>query len=133
MVQQRPGREPALPYLPPPMQRNLLLFFVLLCATAQAQTRTITVLVEPYKALSYGAFFKSLVIKTDVPGAEHITGFHFTWGHRYTLKVRSHKLAAPPEDGSDTEYTLLAVVKDERAPADLEFEMALQNNVYRVC
>ena len=112
------------------MDRMLPLFFVLLCATAQAQTRTITVQVEPYKALSYGAFYKSLVIKTDVPGPEHITGFNFTWGHRYTLKVRSHKLANPPEDGSDTEYTLIAVLKDEPAAADLEFELALQNDVY---
>ena len=111
----------------------LPLLFVLLCAPAQAQTRTITVQVEPYKELSYGAFFKSLVIKTDVPGPEHITGFQFTWGHRYTLKVRAHKLAAPPQDGSDTEYTLIAVVKDEPAAAeaaDLEFELALQNDVY---
>ncbi len=112
------------------MARMLPLLFVLLGATAQAQTRTITVQVEPYKALSYGAFYKSLVITTDVPGPEHITGFTFTWGHRYTLKVRAHKLANPPEDGSDTEYTLIAVVKDEPAAADLEFEMALQNEVY---
>jgi|LakMenE18May11ns_1017448.scaffolds.fasta_scaffold9712113_1 hypothetical protein len=130
METQPPGRDRSLPYLVPPVQHLLLLLFVLLSAHTQAQTRTITVQVEPYKALSYGAFYKSLVIKTDAPGAEHITGFQFTWGHRYTLKVRSHKLAHPPEDGSDTEYTLIAVVKDEPAPADLEFEMALQNNVY---
>ncbi len=107
-----------------------LLVFVLLSAHAHAQTRTITVQVEPYMTLSYGAFFKSLVIKTDVPGPEHITGFQFTWGHRYTLKVRSHKLRSPPQDGSDTEYTLLAVLKDEPAPAGTEFELALQNEVY---
>lgn len=112
------------------MDRIIPLLFILLGTTAQAQTRTITVQVEPYKALSYGAFFKSLVIRTDVPGPEHITGFHFTWGHRYTLKVRAHKLASPPQDGSDTEYTLIAVLKDEPAPADLEFELALQNDVY---
>ena len=118
------------PYLVPPMDRIIPLLFVLLGAAAQAQTRTITVQVEPYKALSYGAFFKSLVIKTDVPGPEHITGFQFIWGHRYTLKVRAHKLAAPPQDGSDTEYTLITVLKDEPAAADLEFELALQKDLY---
>ena len=112
------------------MKRIPLFLFVLLCTNAHAQTTNITVQVEPYKRLSYGAFYKSLVIKTDVPGPEHITGFTFTWGHRYTLKVRAHKLESPPEDGSDTEYTLLAVVKDERAPAGEEFELALQNEVY---
>ena len=108
------------------MKRMHLLLFVLLSANARAQTTNITVQVEPYKRLSYGAFYKSLVIKTDVPGPEHITGFAFIWGHRYTLKVRSHKLESPPEDGSDTEYTLLAVVKDERAQAGEEFELALE-------
>ena len=112
------------------MPRILLFLFFLLSIQAQAQTRIITVQVEPYKALSYGAFFKSLVIKTDVPGPDHIAGFDFTWGHRYTLKVKSHKLTAPPEDGSDTEYTLLRILKDEPAPADLEFDVALQNEVY---
>lgn len=107
-----------------------LLVFVLLSANAHAQTKTITVQVEPYKRLSYGAFYKSLVITTDVPGPEHIAGFQFTWGHRYTLKVRSHKLKSPPQDGSDTEYTLLAVLKDEPAPAGLKFELALQKDMY---
>jgi len=96
----------------------------------QGQTRTITVHVEPYKSLGYGAFSKSLVIKTDVEGPEHIQGFQFAWGRAYTLKVKSHKLQNPPMDGSDTEYTLLAVQKDEPAPADLEFELALQDEVY---
>lgn len=56
--------------------------------------------------------------------------FEAPLGHRYTLKVRSHKLKSPPQDGSDTEYTLLAVLKDEPAPAGTEFELALQKDVY---
>jgi hypothetical protein len=71
-------REDRYPILHAFMYHIHLLLFVLLFATAHAQTTNITVQGEPCKRLSYGAFYKSLVIKTDLPGPEHITGFAFT-------------------------------------------------------
>ena len=112
------------------MLRLLPFLLILLATQAQAQTRTFTVHVEPYKGLSYGAFFKSLVIKTDVEGPEHIQGFEFQWGRAYELKVRSEKLRNPPMDGSDTEYTLLRVEEEGPAPVGLEFDLRLERELY---
>lgn len=86
--------------------------------------------VEPYKGLSYGAFFKSLTLKTQPEDIEYIEGFEFEWAHSYQLKVEQTKLEHPPQDGSDTQYKLIKVISKTKVNKDFTFKLRLESEVY---
>jgi len=87
-----------------------------------------TIIVEPYKQLSNGAFFMDLTLVSDNPYVDYIQGFDFEWGYRYQLVVRETILANPPQDVSDRTYELVEVVL--QTPVLEEFEMILINEIY---
>lgn len=87
-----------------------------------------TIIIEPYKQLSNGAFFMDLTLVSDNPYVDYIEGFDFEWGYRYQLIVRETILANPPEDVSDRTFELIEVVL--QTPAREEFEMILFNEFY---
>jgi len=114
------------------MKITLTLLLVLLIGTgiAQDKSKTMTIKVEPYLALSYGAFFKNLELKSPDCGVEYIDGFEFEWGYEYSLKVKETTLANPPEDGSSKQYKLLKVISKKKVSADYTFKMSLERDIY---
>lgn len=44
-----------------------------------------------------------------------IEGFNFEWGYTYKLRVKVTEISNPPADGSSVEYSLLEVLKKEKA------------------
>lgn len=111
--------------------KNLILPLLLLCSfSIYAQKSTVkTVTLEPYKSLSYGAFFKGLSIKSE-PYSEHIDGFTFEWGYAYTLKIREIHLENPPMDGSSVNYELIEELSKTKVADDYTFPMRLHFEVY---
>lgn len=103
---------------------------MLFTCQSNAQTTIETVTVQPYKELSYGAFFKSLTIRSDGTHAEYIDGFEYEWGYTYELKIKATKLSNPPMDGGDTEYELLEVISKTKAIDDFRFNLRLESEVY---
>jgi hypothetical protein len=92
--------------------------------------RLIEVQVEPYKSLSYGAFFKSLVLKTQPENVEYIEGFDFEWGYTYKLKVEEIQLETPPQDGSSVEYKFIKLLSKTKAEDGYSFRLNLESEVY---
>ena len=89
----------------------ILTFFSVLAANAQDKTEVIEVSIEPYKSLTYGAFFKHLRLNSkDEPGIEFIEGFEFSWGYHYKLQVEKTTLEQPPMDGSSVVYKLKKII-----------------------
>lgn len=91
---------------------------------------TDTVAVAPYLQLSYGAFFKSLALKTDHPSIDHIEGFDFEWGMAATLTVAHRKLAQPPADASAYSTQLIEVLSIETVAPDFNFALRLEPDLY---
>lgn len=89
-----------------------------------------TVLIEPFLKLSYGAFFKSLVLSSPDCSIEHLSDFLFEWGYRYELKVQETILENPPMDGSSLTYKLLKVVSKEPTDSDYTFLLSLESDIY---
>lgn len=89
-----------------------------------------TVRIEPFLTLSYGAFFKTLVLESPDCSIEHLSDFTFEWGYRYELKVREIVLEYLPMDGSNVAYELLKVVSKERVASDYTFKLMLENDQY---
>ncbi len=108
------------------------LFPLLLICTMQSEAQKSTnktILVEPYKTLSYGAFFKDLSLKSE-PYSGYIEGFNFEWGYTYILKIRETELRNPPEDGSSSNYKLIKELSKKKVADDYTFLMHLHYEVY---
>lgn len=112
------------------MKSKLMVCFLLFGICCNGQTKMVTIHVEPYMRLSYGAFYKSLTIKSDNSAVDYIQGFNFEWGYAYKLKIEETKLKAPPEDGSDTNHKLIKVLSKTRVADTTQFSLSLQRNVY---
>ncbi len=112
------------------MRFLFLTLFIFISAHLGAQTEVKNVTIDPYKSLSYGAFFKSLTLHSADTDAEYIDGFEFKWGYIYELKIQSTKLTSPPEDGGDTDYKLIKEISKTKAPSDYRFKLRLENEVY---
>lgn len=97
---------------------------------AQDKTTTEKVHIEPYKALCYGAFFKSLCLKTSDESADYIENFTFEWGFEYDLIVYKTQLELPPMDGSSIEFKLNKVVTKTAVPEGYEFRLRLENELF---
>ncbi|MDP4685636.1 MAG: DUF4377 domain-containing protein [Salibacteraceae bacterium] len=113
--------------------KHLAIAFCLLTsfsALAQDVTTKKTIHIEPYLALSYDAFFKSLVLKSPDCSLEHLADFPFEWGYRYELKVQETILENPPMDGSSLTYKLLKVVSKEPTDSDFTFKLRLESDTY---
>ena len=109
--------------------KYLFVSILFLALNAFGQTTNSTVTIEPYKSLSYGAFFKSLTIHSEDTHAEYIDGLDFEWGYIYELKIKSVKLKNPPMDAGDTEYSLIQEISKTKAPEDYQFNLRLENEV----
>lgn len=111
-----------------------IIIFILVLSTlssiAKDKISNIIVTVEPYMALSYGAFFKSLSLKTSEPGIDYIKGFNFEWGYEYKLKVEARKLENPPMDMGDTEYKLIKIISKQKVAPNYQFKLRLENELY---
>jgi len=68
-----------------------------------------TVIIEPHKQLSNGAFFMDLTLVSDNPYIDYIEGFDFEWGYRYQLVVQETIFSNPPQDASDRTFELVKV------------------------
>lgn len=102
-----------------------------LSSVAQDKKSTIEVDIQPFKGLSYGAFFKSLTLRSNAEkGLEYVSGFEFEWGYEYVLKVRKTILQNPPEDGSNTNYELIKVISKTPVPEDYQFHLSVERDVY---
>lgn len=88
------------------------------------------VVIEPYKVLSYGAFFKSLGITSPDQGVDFIQGFTYEWGYTYVLKVKVTTLANPPMDASNKEVELIDEISKTPVPEDYQFALRLENERY---
>jgi len=110
--------------------KYLLVSILLLSLNAFGQTAKSTVTIEPYKNLSYGAFYKLLTIHSEDTHAEYIDGFDFEWGYIYELTIKSVKLKNPPMDAGDTEYSLIKEISKTKVPDDYQFNLRLENEVY---
>lgn len=108
-----------------------MLLIISASSFSQDIVTVIKVDIEPYKSLSYGAFFKSLtLVSPQEPGLEYVNGFEFEWGYHYNLIVKKTKLENPPMDAGDTEYQLVRVVSKDEAAPDYTFRMSLEKEVY---
>jgi hypothetical protein len=115
------------------MKNICLLIYVLFFSCglfAQDKSKIIEVNILPYKTIANGAFFKSLVIKSDEDALEYLNNFDFQWGYHYKLKVRRIELAKPPADGSSIEYELIKVLSKEKANPLDTFQLLLQGQKY---
>jgi hypothetical protein len=112
------------------MKSIILFLFIVITLQSFAQTTVSTVTIDPYKSLSYGAFYKSLTIHSDDTHAEYIDGFNFEWGYIYEIELKSIKLKNPPMDGGDTDYELVKEISKTKVADDYRFEMRLENEVY---
>ncbi|MFT4778684.1 MAG: hypothetical protein ACJAU0_002066 [Flavobacteriales bacterium] len=111
--------------------KKFLLPLLLICTmqTAAQKSSIKSVTVEPYKTLSFGAFFKGLSIKSE-PYSEYIEGFNFEWGYTYTLKIKETELRNPPADGSSSNYQLIKVLSKKKVADDYTFIMHLHYELY---
>jgi len=113
------------------MKLHLILFLLLISTIGKGQADKIKMItVEPYMAVTNGAFGKELKLNASDRGAEFIQGFKFEWGFSYKLKVKVHKLKNPPEDGSDTDYILIKTISKTKVPDNYEFRMLLDMKRY---
>lgn len=87
-----------------------------------------TIIIEPYLALTNGAFFTSLSLVSDNPYVEYVNGFNFERGYRYQLRVKETIYAYPPEDASDRSYDLIQLKYKTKSYES--FEMILLNELY---
>ena len=111
-------------------QRILVLLLVCCSLVSHAQNQRVdTVWVDPYKSLSYQAFFKTLNINSR-PYSEYIQGFEFEWGNTYELVVQVTVLENPPMDGSSIEYKLMEVLEKASVPRAYTFQLSLHHEVY---
>lgn len=112
---------------------NLPFFFLALSWTsvlnAQDRHEEIRITVEPYKGLAYGAFFKSLDLKTTDPSVDYISGFDFEWGKIYDLRVKKTYLAQAPMDASSITFTLLEVISQTPVDKNYTFKLQLENEL----
>jgi hypothetical protein len=114
------------------MKIQLALIFLLISIIGKSQTDEIKIItVEPYMAVTNGAFGKELKLNASDRDAEFIKGFKFEWGYSYKLKVKVHKLKNPPMDGSDTDYILIKTISKTKVPDNYEFRMLLDMKRYR--
>lgn len=88
-----------------------------------------TVIIEPYKQLSNGAFFMDLTLVSDNPYIDYIEGFDFEWGYRYQLVVQETIFANPPQDASDRTFELVKVNYQIKAYEE-PFTLTLINEKY---
>ncbi|MBN2746831.1 MAG: DUF4377 domain-containing protein [Bacteroidales bacterium] len=107
-----------------------LLIFSTLAFTQKDISKKIVIDIEPYKQLSYGAFFKLLTLKTNHPAVDFVEGFDFQWGYFYKLKVIETTLTNPPMDGSNKQYKLVKVISKEKAPIDYQFQLRTESSLY---
>ena len=115
------------------MKRILPLICILLISfelLAQDKTTVIDVNILPYKSLTNGAFFKSLVLKSDEAPLEYVSGFDFEWGYNYKLRVKKTELAQPMQDASSVEYALVKVLSKTKASAKDTFQLLLSAEKY---
>jgi len=108
---------------------SVISIFIALNCKGQ-QSKNLTISVEPYKRLTYDAFFKQLALKSPDCHVEYLEGFNFEWGVRYKLKVKEKHLANPPEDGSSIVYDLKKVISAESVPIDYIFKLRLERDLY---
>ena len=107
---------------------TLLLFGLLSTPlTAQDRKEIIEVTVEPYKGLSYGAFFKDLDLRCSDRSAEYIQDFEFEWGYHYVLQVEKTHLAQPPMDASSVTFKLKKVISKTPVEKGYTFQITLEN------
>jgi len=95
-----------------------LLFLLVACGEKEGKPGEI-LHVAPYTSACIGAGpMDCLRVRSDSETNfqlfyNHIDGFEFESGHRYTLRVKIEDVASPPADGSSLRYTLLEVVSKE--------------------
>lgn len=89
-----------------------------------AQSKNITVSIEPYKMVTHQAFFRTLSISAE-PYAENIKGFDFEWGYSYQLEIKAIQLKNPPMDGSSVSYDLVKVISKEKVEKSYRFPLYL--------
>jgi hypothetical protein len=97
---------------------------------AQDKSKIIEINISPYKQLANGAFFKSLVLKSDEEALDYLSNFDFKWGYHYKIKAKRIELANPPADGSSIEYELVKVISKEKANPLDTFQLLLQGQKY---
>lgn len=115
------------------MKNTFLIIYVLFfsCALfAQDKSKIIEINILPYKRLTNGAFFKSLVLKSDEEALDYLSNFDFQWGYHYKIKAKRIELANPPADGSSIEYELVKVISKEKANPLDTFQLLLQSLKY---
>lgn len=105
---------------------------VILCffySTLFAQESKIdTVLVEPYLQLTYGAFFKSLTLKSNDERIEEIQGFDFEWGYQYQLIVESKMVNPALRDISKFQFRLIELLEKKPVDHRFRFQLVLDSN-----
>lgn len=109
---------------------GLVCMGVLIILSFKYQEEVVVHQIAPYKVVVNGAFFKQLSLKTEQHTIDGIEGFDFEWGYQYTLKLEKVKLENPPEDASDTQYSLIKEVDKTRVPLAYNFELKLDGNLY---
>ena len=109
---------------------TLTLCFATLFGHAQDVVTKKQITLEPYKALTNGAFYQFLCLKSKDSDAEFVSGLEFEWGYSYVLKINEIKLQSPPEDGGDTDYVLREVVSKTKAPDGYQFNLRLESELY---
>jgi hypothetical protein len=114
------------------LRLQALLIAILLSFSTKAQDVVTTkiISIEPYMKLSYGAFFKSLVLSSPDCSIEHLSDFPFEWGYLYDIKVQETILENPPMDGSSLSYKLLKVVSKKQVASDYTFLLKLESDIY---
>lgn len=61
-----------------------------------------------------------------------IEGFEYEWGYNYELVVEKLKIAKPKADGPSIGFRLKKQLRKEKVGADLQFELPLVHNGYRM-
>lgn len=114
------------------LRLQAFLIGILLSFSTKAQDVVTTkiISIEPFMKLSYGAFFKSLVLSSPHCSMEHLSDFPFEWGYQYEIKVQETILENPPMDGSSLTYKLLKVVSKEPTDSNYTFKLTLESDFY---
>ena len=63
---------------------------------------------------------------------DSIEGFNYEWGHNYEIEVEKLKIENPMADASSFSYRLKKLIKKEKVPASLRFELPLKVNGYNM-
>lgn len=108
---------------------NILIITSLFASAQDVCTEKIVTLL-PYKKVTNDAFFKVIVLSSPECYVEHLTGFDFTWGYTYTVRLKEAHLAQPPQDASSYTYELLEVISKVAVPDGYEFTLALSRDFY---